>query len=120
MKFLARVECDKVRLYALKKGPRQMVSAASRLYRLDDSIMCKDIRSGDAIAFYGIDSTQPWCPEPVLVDPDITKALIDSAKLAGSKKTIWGNLTPGHLSQYLTAVIIAGALIYGFLVGGGF
>lgn len=118
MKHLVRLECDRIKIYRLKKGPRQMVSVTSRLYRMDDWIMIKDLRTGDAMAFYDIDDTQPWMVKPTLVDPDMTRALIDSAKLSGSKKSIWANLQPGHLMEYLTVVIVAGALIYGFLVGG--
>lgn len=120
MKALCRLECDCIRVFKLKKGPRQMVSASSRLYRIDDEYMVKDVRTGDCFCFYDIDSTQPYCTRPVLVDPDFTKALIDSAKLAGNKKSIWINLSGSKLMEYLTVVIVCGALLYGFLVGGGF
>lgn len=119
MKYLCRLECDRITVYPLKKGPRQMVSVASRLYRMDDRYMTKDYRTGDAMVFYDIDSTQPYMANAELVDPDMTRALIDSAKLSGSKKSIWANLGGGHLMEYMTVIIIAGALLYGFLVGGG-
>lgn len=118
MKHLVRLECDRIKVFRLKKGPRQMVSVTSRLYRMDDKFMIKDIRTGDAMAFYDIDETQPWMVKPTLVDPDETRALIDSAKLSGSKKTIWSNLQPGHLMEYLGAIVVIGAIVYGFLVGG--
>lgn len=120
MKALCRLECDTVRIFKLKKGPRQMVSANSRLYRIDDELMVKDVRTGDCYAFYDIDSTQPYSSQPILVDPDFTRALIDSAKLAGNKKSIWMNVSGSKLMEYLTVAVVVGALIYGFLVGGGF
>lgn len=119
MKHLVRLECDRIKVFRLKKGPRQMVSVNSRLYRMDDKYMVKDLRTGDAMAFYDIDDTQPWMVKPTLVDPDETRALIDSAKLSGAKKSIWTNLQGGHLMEYLTAVVVIGALVYGFLVSGG-
>lgn len=120
MKHLVRLECDRIKIYRLKKGPRQMVSVASRLYRTDDWIMVKDLRTSDAMAFYDIDDTQPWMVKPTLVDPDMTRLLINSAKLNGSKKSIWADLKPGHLMEYLSAIIVVGALAYGFLISGGF
>lgn len=120
MKHLVRIECDRIKVYRLKKGPRQMVSVTSRLYRMDDKLMIKDLRTSDAMAFYDIDETQPWMVRPTLVDPDETRALIDSAKLSGSKKSIWANLGGGHIMEYLTAAIIIGALLYGILSMGHF
>ena len=103
----------------MKKGPRQMVTANSRLYRIDDQFMIKDELTDSCMIFYDIDSTQPYLPEARAVDPDITRALIDSAKLAGNKKQIWLNLSGSKMMEYLTVFIVAGALLYGFLVGGG-
>lgn len=120
MKILCRVECDRIRVYKLKRGPRQMVSLASRLYRIDDRYMVKDIRTDQCMIIYDIDSTQPYMVEPEPVDPDYTRALIDSAKMSGNKKSIWMNLSGSKLMEYMTVFIVAGALLYGFLLKGGF
>ena len=119
MKMIARVECDRVTIYKLKKGPRQMVSIASRLYRIDDRYMMKDINSDECLIAYDIDSTQPYMISPHPIDPDYTRALIDSAKMSGSKKSIWANLSGSKLMEYLTIFIVCGALLYGFLLQGG-
>lgn len=120
MKFLARIEADNIKVNRLKKGNRSMVSVYSKLYRVDNHLMVKDSRSDQCIVIYPADDTQPLLPEPILVDPDMTCALIDSAKNNGSKKSVWANLTGSNLMSYLTVVIVVGALLYGFLVGGGF
>lgn len=118
MKFLYRLESDRVRVYRIKKGPRQMVTVSGRLYRLDDELMVKDVHSDQSAAFYGIDSTQPILPALASrpVDPDITRAYIDSAKNAGSTKTIWTTLSSGNMSKWMTPLIVAVALAYGFLM----
>ena len=119
MKILLRVECDTVRAYKLKKGPRQMVSVHSRLYRTDDRFMIKDRYSEDCYCIYNIDDTQPYLCHDEIIDPDFTKALIDSAKLAGNKKGIWAGLNPSKAWEWLTVAIVCGALLYSFLVQGG-
>lgn len=94
-----------------------MVSLNGRLYRVDDKIMIKDRRSGDALAVYRIDDTQPLHPDGPLVDPDMTRVLIDSAKLSGNKKKIWASLDDitDSLIKIFIAVIIGGALLMTFL-----
>lgn len=120
MKFLIRVEGDIVRCSKLKRGNKSMVSIYSRLYPVFNNIMVQDSRSDFCYAVYPIDDTQPLLPVAVLVDPDKTIAFMDSAKSNGGKKSIWMNLTGGKLMEYLTVVIVAGALLYGFLLKGGF
>ena|GEM_PF-2131712 len=120
MKFLIRVEPDIVRTSRLKRGNKSMVSVYSKLYPVFNHIMVQDDRSDDCYAIYPSDDTQPMCPEPILVDPDYTCALIDSAKNSGGKKSIWVNLTGGKLMEYLTVFIVVGALLWGFLANGGF
>lgn len=120
MKNLIRIECDTIRVFRLKKGPRQMISTASRLYRIDDRYMIKDEKTDNCYIIYDIDETQPYMIRPEPMDPDFTRALIDSAKLSGNKRSIWMNLNPSKLWQYLTVAIVCGALLYGFLANGGF
>lgn len=47
MKYFIRSEADRQTVIKLKKGPRQMVSINSRLYRVDDKYMLKDVKSGN-------------------------------------------------------------------------
>lgn len=119
MKFLIRVEPDIVRTNKLKRGNRSMVSVYSKLYPVFNHIMVQDDRSDCCYAIYPSDDTQPLMPEPVFLDPDYTIALIDSAKNSGGKKSIWANLTGGKLTSYMTVVVIAVALLWGFLSAGG-
>lgn len=96
-----------------------MVSVAGRLYRMDDRLMTKDVATSDAAIFYDIDSTQPYSTTAEFVDPDMTRAFIDSAKLSGNRRSLWMDISPSKAWQWLTVIIVAGALLYGFLVGGG-
>lgn len=118
-KYLCRLECDRVKFYKMKKGPRPMVTLNSRLYRIDDCIMVKDRRSPMCMAVYPIDSSQPMLPEPFLVDPDMTRVYIDSARIAGTKKSLWADLQTGKITELLGAVIVIGVLLYTFLSGAG-
>ncbi len=119
-KYLIRVECDTIRVFKVKKGPRQMVSVGSRLYRMDDDLMVRDTKTSDCAAIYDVDSTQPYLARARFVDPDFTRALIQSAQLSGNKKGNWVNISTSKMWEYLTAVIVVGCLIYGLLVGGGY
>lgn len=119
MKFLCRLEADRVRVYRLKKGPRQMVSVSSRLYRVDDNLMIRDIRTDECMVFYRIDDSQPMLTTARLVDPDETRCLIDSATRSGSRKSVWMRLDPSRAWEWLTLVIVICALLYGFVGWGG-
>lgn len=118
MKYLVRKECDRIKFYKLKKGPRQMVSVGSRLYRIEDSAMSKDILTDQAIIIYDIDDTQPYGAVPVPIDPDMTKVYIDSAKLSGNKKSIWASLDGSKLMSALMGVVVVGIIVYCVLTGG--
>ena len=116
-KRFARIEADRVRIFKLKKGPRQMVTINSRLYRIDDDLMLKDKRTGDAMIIYRIDSTQPIQTKAKLVDPDMTRAYIDYAKIGRTRKKIWESFDVKHFERYLIPVVIVGGILWGFLSG---
>ena len=120
MKFLCRFEKDRITVYKMKKGPRQMISVSSRLYTVTDDLAIKDIESDEAMYFYDIDSTQPKCGWEVFVNPDMTRALIRSAQLGGNKKRSWASLDANKALQWIAPVAIVGSLLYGFMIGGGF
>lgn len=119
MKRFIRVEKDAIRCYRLKKGQRQMVTIAGRLYRCDDDLFLRDLNTTDCAIIYEIDSTQPIMHRARLVNPDMTRAYIDSAKLSGNKKNIWSSLTGAKTWQYLTVGAIIFAIVYGFIIGSG-
>lgn len=118
MKKLLRIEADQLTVKNLKRKPYQMISIFGRLYRTDDELMIKDCLSSDCYIIYDINDTQPYLPAAKLIDPNLTRAFIDSAKMCGNKKKLWGNLDGGNLWKIFVAVAIVGSLIYGFLVGG--
>lgn len=118
MKSVCRIERDRIRFYTLKRGPRQMVTITSRLYRTDDRLMIKDSKTDSCMAVYRIDSTQPMYPESIYVDPDMTCVYIDSAKLSGTKKSIWGQLgNINKISNLLITLMVVGIVAYSILKG---
>lgn len=96
-----------------------MVTVYSKLYKVSNDVLVKDLRSEDCIAFYNADETQPLMPEPYLVDPDFLITLMDSAKNSGGKKSIWSNITPNKLMAWMVPFIVVFALLYGFLLQAG-
>ena len=119
-KYMGIMETDGIRIIRLKKGARPMITKGGRLYRADDRLFIADRHAADALLLYRIDSTQPILCRKEHIDTDLTRALIDSAKLSGNKKKSWLNLDRGKLWQYFAAVAVIGSLLYGFLAYGGF
>ena len=118
MKKLLRIESDQLTIKKLKRKPYQMISIFGRLYRTDDELMVKDFLSSDCYMIYDINDTQPYLPKAEMVDPNLTRAFIDSAKMCGNKKKIWGNMDGGQMWKVLVAIIVIGSLAYGFLTRG--
>ncbi len=120
MKYLALIECNRISFLKMKKRAKSMVTVDGGLYPVWDDLYIKDHNSADAFRFQRKDSAQPVHSRPIFVDPDFVRALIMSLKLAGNKRKHWLNMDASNLWKYLTATAIIGALIYGFIVGGGF
>lgn len=97
-----------------------MISMFGRLYNIDDQLMTSDQNSTDCFIIYEINGTQPFLSKPVFVDPNKTRALIDSAKAAGNRKKMWANLSGVDYYKWLAIIAIVGSLAYAFLTGGGF
>jgi len=119
MKKLIRVESDVIRCNNLKKGQRQMVSIAGRLYRIDDDLMIADNQTSDCIVVYGLDDTQPMLPKKKLVNPDMTRVFIRSAKISGNKRKVWLQLDTTNFVKWISIIAIVGGTLYGFLSFGG-
>lgn len=119
-KFLCRFEKDRITVFKMKKGPRQMISISGRLYLVTDELALKDIETDTAMYFYDIDSTQPKCDREYFVNPDMSRALIRSAQIGGNKKKSWASLDADRFLKWIPPIAIVGALVYGFMVGGGF
>lgn len=120
MKYLALIECNRISFLKMKKKAKCEVTVNGGLYPVDDNLYVKDHESEDAFRFNRIDSSQIVHTRPIFVDPDLRRAKIASMKLAGNKKKKWLNMDSSNLWKYLTATAIIGALVYGFIVGGGF
>lgn len=118
MKYLALIECNRISFLKIKKKAKSEVTVNGGLYPIDDHLFIKDHESADAFRFNRIDSSQIVHTRPIFVDPDYRRARIASAKLAGNKKKMRLNLDSSNLWKYLTAIAVAGSLIYGFLVYG--
>lgn len=115
MKYLVRIECDRISFIKIKKSAKALVTVNGRLYRNDDALYVKDHFSSDAMRFQNIDSSQILSNRPVFIDPDMTRAYADSAKLSGNKRRVWLNLDSSSLWKYLTAIAVVFSLAYGFL-----
>lgn len=116
-KYFIRIEADRVRIYKLKKGPRQMVTINSALYRIDDELMLIDRYSGDAAIIYRHGSTQPIMPRPKYLDPDMTRAFIDYAKIGRVRKKVWTSFDGARIEKILIPILIVGGFIWGFFGG---
>lgn len=117
-KILVILESNRIRFLKMKKNAKPLVTINGRIYPNDDDLYIKDQCSSIAMRFQRIDSSQIIFNRPIFIDPDYTRAKIDSMKLAGTKKKLWLNLDSSKLWKYLTFIAVAGSLIYGFLVMG--
>lgn len=119
-KYIVRVECDVIRWVKIKKAERDMVGLGNRLYANDDRLYLPDLHSSDAIRITPIDSNNAagFYSETKTVDPDEIRARITSSEIGGTKKKSILNFSASKLWQYLTAVIVVGAILYGLLASG--
>ena len=117
-KTIAIVEVNRIRFLKMKKNARPLVTINGRIYPNDDELYIRDRQSSEAMRFQRVDSSQIIHSRYIFIDPDLTRAKIDSMKLANTKKRLWLNLDSSQLWKYLTAIAIVGSLIYGFLVMG--
>ena len=117
-KILALVEVNRIRFIKMKKNARPLVTINGRIYPNDDELYIKDQISGNALRIQRVDSSQIIHRSPIFIDPDLTRAKIDSMKLAGSKRKMWLNLDGSNLWKWLTVIAVVGSLIYGFLIYG--
>ncbi len=119
-KKIVRIEADQISCRKLTRKPYQMVSLFGRLYRLDDDFFIHDRKSNDCFIVYDLNGTQPHMTKPEYIDPNMTRAYIDSAKISGSKKSMWGRIGGIDWYKILVPIAIVGSLVYGFMMNGGF
>lgn len=120
MKIFIRKEADRFRFYRLKRGNRQLVSIAQRLYPVDDSLFYRDPQTSEAYVMYDIDCSQPFGHEPKYLDTEMMRVQILSSNISGTKeKKVW-KLDGSNIEKYLGSIVVIGALLYVVLKGGLF
>lgn len=113
MKYLVEEEKDRIRFTRIRRKQWSMISTRwGKLYRIDDAITIKDSGSPNAMVIYPADGQQPRTSLGIQIDPDNTRALIDSAKNAKTDKQIWGNLGRVPLEKVLTTIVVGGGIIW--------
>lgn len=113
MKYLVETESDRIRIYKLKKRGWQMVSTrAARLYWVGDEISIRDRDSDRSIIIYPVDGQQPRTCTGKIVNPNTTRAYIDSSKNSGTRKEIWSKLTAVSIEKVLTVCVVGGGIIW--------
>lgn len=119
MKYFIRKEADKIRIYSLKKGTRQIVSIKDRAYGTDDQLFYRDPKTSDAYVLYDIDDSQPYRHTEIYYPTRNLSILNVSSKAANNRRKRFINLTGDKLYTYFGAVIVGGALLY-YVIGRGF
>ena len=119
-KYIVRVECNRIRWIKVKKSERDMIGLGNRLYSNEDRLYVPDLHSSDAIRITPMDSVNAGgaIAASKVVNPDDMRAKIMSAEIGGTKKKSLLNFDSSKLWQYLTAVIVVGAIVYGLLASG--
>lgn len=119
-KYIVRVECNRIRWIKVKKAERDLIGLGNRLYSNEDKLYLPDLHSSDAIRITPIDSNNAagFYSESKSVNPDTVRAKIMSAEIGGTKKKSILNFDASKLWQYLTAIIVVGAIVYGLLASG--
>ena len=118
-RYFARIEVDRVLFLKVKRRAKNLLTVGGRLYPNDDYLYIKDYYSADAVRFNRIESSQPITCRGDYVDPDTTRIKILYGKLTGNKKRLWLNMDASNIWKYLVAIIVAGSIVYGLIVGGG-
>lgn len=117
-KYLVLIESNRIRFLKMKNAAKPLVNVGGRVYPNDDDLYVNDHHSSVSLRLQRIDSSQILFNYPKFIDPDMTRAKIDSMKLAGTKKKLLFNMDASQLWKWLTGIAIVGSLIYGFLVMG--
>ena len=100
----------KVIFRRVSKTARPIALVYDDLYRMDDNLFIPDGESKDAIVFYDSGEQQPWGRGEYL-DPDFTKALIDSMKMSKQKPTRLFDMN----IEAIMAILIIGVVAFSAL-----
>lgn len=117
-KFIATATKETVVFRKVTKSNRPLTIIYNRLYRIDDSLCYADLESPNSFVLYDIEDQQPYGHGDYL-DPELTKAMIQSLKLAKGrvKKMIDFNMeTAGAI---VVIMVVAFALLSSLFNEGG-
>ena len=118
MKYLVRIEKDKVTFRKLKRGSKPLIDIGGRTYAGEEDLFIKDTASLDTFLIYPIDSSQPVTCRGEIADPTMTLAKIQSAKNAASGRKAVLRLDGNKLMAILTVIAIVGGIAYGMIAWG--
>lgn len=107
VKYILRQECDRWRVYRLKKGTRQAVSIAGRTYPTDEELFYRDPMTSDAWETVDIDDLQPYRHAPIYYPVKRLSILNLSSKVSGNRKKRIVDLDSKKLNSYITGAILA-------------
>ena len=118
-RYIATITKEKVVFRKINKINRSLTMVGSRLYRTDDALCVADAEKADCFVLYDLDEQQPYGRRAWL-DPDFTKALIDSLKLGKGKidKPML-DLSNGGLIGLVIAAVVGFSVIATLIEKGG-
>jgi hypothetical protein len=109
-KYLVTMSKEKIIFRKITKVTRPIVQVYDKLYRVDDDLMIVNRTTGDTLIFYDANEQQPYGYGHYL-DPEFTKALIDSMKLAKGKPAKLFDINGGTITAIVLLAVIGFALI---------
>lgn len=103
-RYIATLTREKAVFRKISKMNKALTIVGGRLYRTDDALCVKDAEKTDCFVLYDLDEQQPYGHGEWL-DPDYTKALIDSLKLSKGRID-----KPFDLPSSAVMLIVAGVV----------
>lgn len=100
----------------VKSSGSPLAVVYSHLYRIDDKLFISDVESSDSFVPYDIEEQQPWGRGEYL-DPEFTKVMIDSMKIAKGKPTKMFDINSDAIIGIIIAAVV-GISVLSQLMGG--
>lgn len=116
-RYIATMTKEKVVFRKINKVNRSLTMLGSRLYRTDDALCIGDAEKADCFVLYDLDEQQPYGRGDWL-DPDFTKALIDSLKLSKGKIDKPFDMSKGSIIGFIIAAVVGISILSTVLEGG--
>lgn len=106
-KKLGIVTKNTIRFFNIKKTTKPIAEINDRIYRIDDTLFISQSDAANSILLYQMDAAQPMGHGEFL-DPDLTKAYIDSMK-RGKKKP--SKMSDFSLQKFIPIIIIVAVIM---------